>query len=95
MQHDATIELLTEGGDKVSTYFGMREFHLGDAHVPATDPLFHKTDFMNRIRMKKEWNPPTGPQNGIDRPGSDMPGSPFKLSAADPNLCWNPELFYT
>lgn len=31
---------------------------------------------------------PTGPQVGMDRPGSDMPGSPFTLTAADPNLCW-------
>eukprot|EP01126_Amoeba_proteus_P016059 TRINITY_DN17358_c0_g2_i1.p1 TRINITY_DN17358_c0_g2~~TRINITY_DN17358_c0_g2_i1.p1 ORF type:complete len:514 (-),score=78.44 TRINITY_DN17358_c0_g2_i1:70-1611(-) len=33
--------------------------------------------------------PPTGPQNGIDRPGNDLPGSPFKLTKPDPNLCWD------
>lgn len=32
--------------------------------------------------------PATGPQKGIDRPGSDLPGSPFNLPSADPNLCW-------
>lgn len=32
--------------------------------------------------------PPTGPQPGVDRPGNDLPGSPFTLAAADPNLCW-------
>jgi len=32
--------------------------------------------------------PPTGPQAGIDRPFGDLPGSPFKLDKADPNLCW-------
>ena len=32
--------------------------------------------------------PPTGPQAGVDRPGSDMPGYPKALPSADPNLCW-------
>jgi hypothetical protein len=32
--------------------------------------------------------PPTGPQNGIDRPGMDFPNMPVQLSSADPNLCW-------
>ena len=32
--------------------------------------------------------PATGPQPGIDRGGNDMPGSPFNLPSADPNLCW-------
>jgi hypothetical protein len=32
--------------------------------------------------------PATGPQVGIDRPGDDLPGSPFNLPSADPNLCW-------
>ena len=32
--------------------------------------------------------PPTGPQAGKDRGGNDMPGSPFTLASADPNLCW-------
>ena len=32
--------------------------------------------------------PATGPQVGIDRPGMDMPGSPFTLPSADYNLCW-------
>ncbi len=27
-------------------------------------------------------------QKGVDRPGSDLPGSPFTLVAADPALCW-------
>ena len=31
---------------------------------------------------------PTGPQRGVDRSGNDLPGSPFKLASADPNLCW-------
>ena len=30
----------------------------------------------------------TGPQPGKDRSGNDMPGSPFRLASADPNLCW-------
>jgi hypothetical protein len=30
----------------------------------------------------------TGPQPGIDRSGSDMPGSPFPLPRPDPSLCW-------
>jgi hypothetical protein len=33
-------------------------------------------------------SPPTGPQAGKDRGGGDMPGSPFTLASADPNLCW-------
>ena len=32
--------------------------------------------------------PMTGPQVGIDRGGSDLPGYPVVLSSADPNLCW-------
>jgi hypothetical protein len=32
--------------------------------------------------------PPTGPQAGVDRPGGDLPGSPFTLPSADPNKCW-------
>ena len=32
--------------------------------------------------------PATGPQKGIDRSGNDMPGSPFTLPSADPDLCW-------
>jgi len=32
--------------------------------------------------------PATGPQPGVDRGGGDMPGSPFNLPSADPNLCW-------
>lgn len=32
--------------------------------------------------------PMTGPQAGVDRPGDDLPGSPFNLPSADPNLCW-------
>jgi len=32
--------------------------------------------------------PATGPQPGVDRSGSDLPGSPFVLARADPNLCW-------
>lgn len=32
--------------------------------------------------------PPTGPQPGVDRPGGDLPGSPFTLPRADPNACW-------
>lgn len=34
------------------------------------------------------YTPATGPQTGIDRPGGDMPGSPFTLPSADPDLCW-------
>jgi len=34
-------------------------------------------------------SPDTGPQKGIDRVGSDMPGQPTTLPTADPNLCWN------
>jgi len=30
----------------------------------------------------------TGVQKGKDRSGSDMPGSPFDVPSADPNLCW-------
>ena len=32
--------------------------------------------------------PSTGLQVGVDRPGKDLPGSPFTLPTADPNLCW-------
>jgi hypothetical protein len=32
--------------------------------------------------------PATGPQPGIDRGGSDMPGMPVQLDKADPLLCW-------
>lgn len=32
--------------------------------------------------------PATGPQVGLDRPGNDLPGSPFTLPQADYNLCW-------
>ncbi len=32
--------------------------------------------------------PSTGPQVGIDRPGDDLPGSPFNLPSANPSLCW-------
>ena len=32
--------------------------------------------------------PATGPQVGVDRPGLDMPGSPFTLPSPDYNLCW-------
>ena len=39
-------------------------------------------------QYQKPATPPTGPQAGIDRGGSDLPGSPFNLPSADPNLCW-------
>lgn len=32
--------------------------------------------------------PATGVQKGVDRPGYDLPGSPFSLARADPSLCW-------
>lgn len=35
-----------------------------------------------------EVTPPTGPQIGVDRGGSDMPGSPFTLPKDDYNLCY-------
>ena len=33
--------------------------------------------------------PDTGPQMGVDRPGGDLPGSPFILPSADYNLCYH------
>eukprot|EP00490_Sorites_sp_Unknown_P000742 CAMPEP_0114658940 /NCGR_PEP_ID=MMETSP0191-20121206/16732_1 /TAXON_ID=126664 /ORGANISM="Sorites sp." /LENGTH=308 /DNA_ID=CAMNT_0001882429 /DNA_START=809 /DNA_END=1732 /DNA_ORIENTATION=+ len=32
--------------------------------------------------------PGVPPQENIDRGGGDLPNMPFKLSSADPNLCW-------
>ena len=32
--------------------------------------------------------PGVPPQENVDRGGGDLPNMPFKLSSADPNLCW-------
>jgi hypothetical protein len=32
--------------------------------------------------------PATGPQSGLDRPGSDMPGYPVVLNSSDARACW-------
>jgi len=47
---------------------------------------------MRTFTLENVMSPPTpdtGPQQGIDRPGADLPGYPIRLSSANPNLCWD------
>ena len=45
-------------------------------------------DPVNPQPLSNSTAPATGPQPGVDRGGGDMPGSPFVIASADPNLCW-------
>eukprot|EP01121_Diplochlamys_sp_Union-15-3_P017716 TRINITY_DN6295_c0_g1_i1.p1 TRINITY_DN6295_c0_g1~~TRINITY_DN6295_c0_g1_i1.p1 ORF type:complete len:699 (-),score=142.08 TRINITY_DN6295_c0_g1_i1:105-1982(-) len=44
---------------------------------------------VNLVLTQHPGVPDTGVQQGIDRPGSDLPGYPVELPSADPTLCWN------
>jgi hypothetical protein len=65
-------------------------------NLAETRPAFFTTgklpaggdDPVNPQQLSNGTAPATGPQQGVDRGGDDMPGSPFVIASADPNLCW-------